>query len=474
MALAGAAAAAWVLLAAGPARCTRRRSSRWSRSRSRFHGGSRRVSRPGDLAPGRARGTARGSARPGSDDPRRIDLETLEAGGRTAAGGVATPRTRHSHAPRSPVPVSTRPISGVDHLCATTIPRCVRRCSINSRAHRWRHCCGEFRAAIAIEDDDRALALGIKALTLAGDDGGIERAKTAAGLSRDVDEHRAQRTRDSVSAKARAAARSTPHRASRCYWRADPAWAVATIRARRAELSDDALDTLLRGMPCREIPARRAGAFATIVRVGPERTLPEPRDRPRSRRDRRPRRARREFDTIGAAAIARALGYGGLCRLRMTRHASRARSQVHRTASVADRTASSTIAIPRSPTRPCARRSPSRGWRRRFPPIGSRPLTMPHSPRSRRTSTSAMRSLPARLRRLRRVVRVVRAASSRSRRVAMRRARVLRGHPPSKPPPPVAISAPVEAATARHLYVVAPTPIAVAPSMSCKQLQDAS
>src|SRR5262249_43127332 len=45
---------------------------------------------------------------------------------------------------------------------------------------------GELRAAVMIEDDDRALALGIKALALAGDDGALERGRSRAALSREV------------------------------------------------------------------------------------------------------------------------------------------------------------------------------------------------------------------------------------------------------------------------------------------------
>ena len=58
----------------------------------------------------------------------------------------------------------------------------------------------------------------------------------------------------------------------------------------------------------------------------------------------------------------------------------------------------------------------------------------------------------------------VRAASSRSRRVDASRASC--GHPPSKPPPPVAIRP--RSRPPRAISPVAPMPIAVAPSMSCK------
>ncbi|HLL22760.1 MAG TPA: hypothetical protein VK427_11540, partial [Kofleriaceae bacterium] len=37
---------------------------------------------------------------------------------------------------------------------------------------------GDLRAAVMIEDDDRAFALGLAALAVAGDDGALERARS--------------------------------------------------------------------------------------------------------------------------------------------------------------------------------------------------------------------------------------------------------------------------------------------------------
>ncbi|MBA3458016.1 MAG: cyclic nucleotide-binding domain-containing protein, partial [Deltaproteobacteria bacterium] len=134
---------------------------------------------------------------------------------------------------------------------------------------------GELRAAVTIEDEDRPLALGLQALAIAGDDGALERGRSRAALSREV----------------AAAVRSAEitlsggdvvgELATLC--ERDPEWAVALVRARRADLTDEALITALReatgfGAPRGDAAPgadgrRRGGALLVISRLGPAATL---------------------------------------------------------------------------------------------------------------------------------------------------------------------------------------------------------
>ncbi|HEY5950992.1 MAG TPA: cyclic nucleotide-binding domain-containing protein [Kofleriaceae bacterium] len=125
---------------------------------------------------------------------------------------------------------------------------------------------GELRAAIGIEDDDRALALGIKALAIARDEAGVVRGKARIGLSREVDA--ACRSAElMLSASAGPTAATAIADEFGVLLERDPAWAAAFARARRSELSDAILDARLR-LALANATAR-AGAFAVIARVGP-------------------------------------------------------------------------------------------------------------------------------------------------------------------------------------------------------------
>ncbi|MEO8699178.1 MAG: cyclic nucleotide-binding domain-containing protein [Kofleriaceae bacterium] len=112
----------------------------------------------------------------------------------------------------------------------------------------------ELRAAIQIEDDDRALVLALKALAIAGDDAGLERGRSRAGLSRDVaaavaTSELALHGGDVTGELAALIAR-------------DPSWAIALIRARPP--GDAALASVL----------ARTANVAVIAAVGPAATLP--------------------------------------------------------------------------------------------------------------------------------------------------------------------------------------------------------
>ncbi|MDB4963920.1 MAG: cAMP protein kinase regulatory chain [Myxococcales bacterium] len=144
---------------------------------------------------------------------------------------------------------------------------------------------GELRAAVTIEDDDRALALGLKALALAGDDGALDRGRSRAALSREVAEavHSAE-----VTLRGGDVAGELIALCAR-----DPEWAVALVRARRSELTDAALTAALlaaattghagpsrsrrsTGAPASSAGASspRTGALLVIARVGPDATMP--------------------------------------------------------------------------------------------------------------------------------------------------------------------------------------------------------
>lgn len=124
---------------------------------------------------------------------------------------------------------------------------------------------GELRAAIAIEQDDRALVLGIRALAIAGDSLAVTRGKERALLDRGVDAavHTAELMLGGGDPDA--IGRELDALLVR-----DPAWATAFVRARTADVSDELLDARLRAAVTR--PQARRGAFDVIARVGPTRT----------------------------------------------------------------------------------------------------------------------------------------------------------------------------------------------------------
>ena len=183
------------------------------------------------------------------EDPRRIDLETLERW-TEAAGGAQPAVAALARAALQRARVD--PSDLADHL---------RHDEADVRAAMFAQLArtpvpalrGELRAALAIEDDDRALALGIKALTLAGDDAGIARGNERKGLSKELDAV----TRSAALLASGDVAAELPGLLAR-----DPAWAVAILRARR---DVDAAPLLAAASANPEI---RAAALLASVRVG--------------------------------------------------------------------------------------------------------------------------------------------------------------------------------------------------------------
>ncbi len=118
------------------------------------------------------------------EDPRRIDLAALERWTEVAGGddakeaGLARAALARARVDASDLADHLRHDSPAvraalfDQILRAPDPTLTR----------------ELRAAVAIEDDDRALALAIQALALAGDDAGLARGRSRAGLSREVDE----------------------------------------------------------------------------------------------------------------------------------------------------------------------------------------------------------------------------------------------------------------------------------------------
>jgi hypothetical protein len=192
------------------------------------------------------------------DDPRRIDLATLERWTHTAGAGearlAALARAALARARVEPSDLADHLRHDEADVRAAMFDQLAR-----SPAPELR---GELRAALAIEDDDRALVFGIRALAIAGDDGALDRAAGRAGLSREVDDAAAGaaamlRGTDLEVALARLLAR-------------DAEWAVALIRARGGALPD--LADRLRAAAAD--PQTHAGALVAIVRAGPTTTLP--------------------------------------------------------------------------------------------------------------------------------------------------------------------------------------------------------
>ncbi|MEO7092076.1 MAG: hypothetical protein ABI175_02420, partial [Polyangiales bacterium] len=121
---------------------------------------------------------------------------------------------------------------------------------------------GELRAAVEIEDDDRALSAGLKALALAGDDSLLERGRSRGALVREV--------ADAVrSAEITLRGGDVLAELDRLCER-DPHWAVALVRARRDDFAEEAFTAAL--TEAARLPARRAGALAVIAGVGPDAT----------------------------------------------------------------------------------------------------------------------------------------------------------------------------------------------------------
>ncbi|MEO8843322.1 MAG: cyclic nucleotide-binding domain-containing protein [Kofleriaceae bacterium] len=191
------------------------------------------------------------------EDPRRIDVAVLERW--THAAGSGDPRSAAlARAALTRARVDATDLA--DHLRhdeadvrAALFDQLVRAPVAALR--------GELRAAVAIEDDARALALGIQALTRAGDDAGLARGKARAGLSRELDDV----TRTAALVLRPADSDALDAELATLLER-DPIWAIAVARARRAEISDDALARILR-------TSARAGAELVAVRVGPPASL---------------------------------------------------------------------------------------------------------------------------------------------------------------------------------------------------------
>lgn len=193
-----------------------------------------------------------------AEDLRTIDLETLERWAQVAGGdGGRDAAIARAAIDRAQVPISDL----ADHLrhdepaVRTALFEQLARSPTPSLR-------GELRAAVQIEDDDRALAAGLKALALAGDDSLLARGRSRAALSREV--------ADAVrSAEVTLAGGEVLAELDRLCER-DPHWAVALVRARRGDFSDAALTAAL--TEASRATERRAGALAVIANTGPEET----------------------------------------------------------------------------------------------------------------------------------------------------------------------------------------------------------
>ncbi|HEX4451610.1 MAG TPA: cyclic nucleotide-binding domain-containing protein [Kofleriaceae bacterium] len=198
-------------------------------------------------------------------DAHRIDLDTLErwthASGSDDAKLAALARAALARARVEPSDLADHLRHDDPAMRAAMFDQLARSPAPSLR--------GELRAALAIEDDDRALALGIRALAIAGDDEALARAKARIGLSREVDD---------AAANAAAMLRGDGLDAALDRLLAsDPEWASALVRARRGELGegDGEHDNRLAARLVRAVhdPATRAGGLVAIVRAAEPRAF---------------------------------------------------------------------------------------------------------------------------------------------------------------------------------------------------------
>lgn len=195
------------------------------------------------------------------DDPTRIDLVTLERW--TRAAGIDDPRTAAiARAALARARVDATDLA--EHLRhdepAVRIALFDQLARSPSPALR-----GELRAAVLIEDDDRALAMGLKALAIVGDGGALERGRARAALSREV----AQAVR-SAERTLQGGSELETEVAALCD--RDPQWTTALVRAHRTTLDESTLARVL--IDAVRERDRRQNALAVIARVGPSAALP--------------------------------------------------------------------------------------------------------------------------------------------------------------------------------------------------------
>ncbi len=199
------------------------------------------------------------------DDVRQIDLGTLERWSQVAGGDDARSaglaRAALTRARVAPSDLAEHLRHDEPAVRAALFEQLARAPAPALR--------GELRAAVTIEDDDRALSLGLEALAIAGDDGALERGRSRAALSREV---AAAVQSAEITLRGGDVIGELTILCDR-----DPEWAVALVRARRADLTDDALTAALRIAADTIAPTearRRGGALLVISRLGPAAALP--------------------------------------------------------------------------------------------------------------------------------------------------------------------------------------------------------
>ena len=231
------------------------------------------------------------------EDLRRIDLGTLEAWAEVAGGSDAN---KAALARAAIVRARVAASDLEDHLRhdEPAVRAALFEQLARAPAPELRN---ELRAAVTIEDDDHALALGLKALALSGEDRhesnrALERGRGRAAISREV--------ADALQSAERTLSGDNIVDEIATLIERDPEWAVGMARAHRATLSDVALSAVLldaassKGTEASKATdatrhtdakharrdtttaagytvhdARRAGALLVIARIGPEATI---------------------------------------------------------------------------------------------------------------------------------------------------------------------------------------------------------
>lgn len=199
------------------------------------------------------------------EDVTRIDLATLERW--THAAGDADPRV----AALARAALARARVAASDLADQLTNDEPAVRAALFDQLARApeRSVRNELRAAMMIEDDDRAFALGLKAMAIGGDDAALGRASSRAAVSKEI----ADAAR-SAELTLRGGARVAEEVGRLCA--RDATWAIALVRARRSDVSDDELTRVLRtaaGRNPHPVASSREDVLAVIAATGPRETM---------------------------------------------------------------------------------------------------------------------------------------------------------------------------------------------------------
>lgn len=190
------------------------------------------------------------------EDVTRIDLATLERW--THAAGDADPRV----AALARAALARARVAASDLADQLTNDEPAVRAALFDQLARApeKSVRNELRAAVMIEDDDRAFALGLKAMAIGGDDAALGRASSRAAVSKVIAD--VARSAELTLRGGAGVAEEVGRLCAR-----DPGWAIALVRARRRDVPDPDLTRVL-GAAAASTSTARAGALAVVAAAG--------------------------------------------------------------------------------------------------------------------------------------------------------------------------------------------------------------